>query len=48
MYADDLVLAIQCEDFETDEIILQNDLKTMNDYYTYWRLKLNPNKTKQN
>ena len=45
MYADDLVLAIQCEDFETGEIILQNDLKTINDYYISWRLKLNLNKT---
>ena len=45
MYADDLVPAIQCEDFETGEIILKNDLKTMNDYYTSWRLNLNLNKT---
>ena len=40
MYADDLFLAIQCEDFETGEIILKNDLKTMNDYYTSWCLVL--------
>ena len=45
IYADDLALVYQCEDFEEAEKVLEKDLHTMNDYYLDWRLKLNPNKT---
>ena len=45
IYADDLVLAIQCEIMKDGELTLENDLKIMNDYYTSWRLRLNPSKT---
>ena len=45
IYADNLALVYQCEDFEETEKVLEKDLRTMNDYYLDWRLKLNPNKT---
>ena len=46
IYADDLALVYQCEDFEETEKVLEKDLRTMNDYYLDWGLKLNPNKNK--
>ena len=35
----------QCKDFEEAENALLQDLTVMNNYYTSWRLKLNPSKT---
>ena len=35
----------QCKDFEEAENVLLQDLTVMNNYYTSWRLKLNPSKT---
>ena len=45
LFADDKVLALQTQSFEAAEMILERDLMTVDEYYTDWRLKPNPNKT---
>ena len=44
-YADDLALATQSTDFDKLNSTLTEDLKKMEDYFTYWRLRPNPTKT---
>ena len=44
-YADDLALATQSTDFNVLSRTLTEDMKKMEDYFTYWRLRPNPNKT---
>ena len=45
LFADDKALAIQAQSFEAAEMILERDLGLLDQYYTDWRLKLNPTKT---
>lgn len=45
MYADDLALAVQHNEFEEIERTLAADLSTMDSYFKKWRLCLNPLKT---
>ena len=46
MYADDLAIAFQHNDFEEIERTLAADLSTMDSYFKSWRLYSNPLKTK--
>ena len=45
VFADDKALAIQTQSFEAAELILERDLDIMDQYYSDWRLKPNPDKT---
>ena len=45
LFANDKALAIQTQSFEAAETILESDLRIMDQYYSDWRLKPNPNKT---
>ena len=45
LFADDKILALQTQSFEAAEMILERDLMLMDEYYTDWHLKPNPNKT---
>lgn len=45
IFADDWAIAIQAKTFEEAQIILENDLKTIENYFIENRLKMNPNKS---
>src|SRR5436190_788387 len=45
IYADDIALAFQDEEFEETEQVLTSDLAILSDYFKTWKLQPNPAKT---
>ena len=45
MFADDWAIIIQCKTFEEAQLILEEDLKTIDKYFKSYNLLLNPSKT---